>query len=160
MKVFVRKSFKENKSYHLYFSSLPTVSQYFGKFSFRRSTIYNRQSSGLISMSAYSQRSRMMLAKIERHVQKCDEMWWNEILSRKFPCYYFCIIFNKSSLKNVYIIRKVRFFIAIHRLVCFWFMSVFSSLATTILVLWQLRSKIENGVDFHVKLLSKIFNGL
>ena len=54
-KVFVRKSFKENKRYHLYFSSLPTVSQYFGNFSCRNSTIDNRQSSWLIFMSTYSQ---------------------------------------------------------------------------------------------------------
>ena len=113
-------------------------------FEIRQSTVDNRQSSWLISMSTYSQRFRMMLAKIERHVQKCDEMWWNEILSRKFPCYYFCIIFNKSSLKNIYNFLKVRFFIAIHRWGCFWFMAVFSSLATAIPVLWQLRSKIEN----------------
>ena len=117
MKVFVRKSFKENKSNHWYFSSLPTVSQYFGNFSCRNSTIENQQSSWLISMSTYSQRFRMMLAKIERHVQKCDEMWWNEILSRKFPCYYFCIIFNKSSMENIYIFVEVRFFITIHCLV-------------------------------------------
>ena len=121
MKVFVRKSFKENKSYHWYISSLPTVSQYFGKFSCRNSTIDNRQSSWLISMSTYSQRFRMMLAKIERHVQKCDEMWWNEILSRIIPCYYFCIIFNKSSLKNIYIFLKVRFLITIHYLGCVFF---------------------------------------
>ena len=94
---------------------------FISKFDNRQSTIevidFHVDQFSNIFMSTNSQRFRMMLAKIERHVQKCDEMWWNEILSRKFPCYYFCIIFNKSSLKNVYIIRKVRFFIAIYRLV-------------------------------------------
>ncbi len=28
-------------------------------------------------MSTYSQRFRMTLVQIERHVQKCDAMWWN-----------------------------------------------------------------------------------
>ena len=56
-------------------------------------------------------------------------------LSRKFSCYYFCIIFYKSSLKNINIFQKVRFFIAIF-FTC-----------NKISVLWQLSSKIENGVN-------------
>ena len=106
MKVFVRKSFKENKSYHWYLAYFPTVSQYFGKFSFRNSIIDNRQSSWMISMSTFSQRFRMMLAKIERHVQKCDEMWWNEILSRKFLVIIFVSFSTNLDWKYCFFLEK------------------------------------------------------
>ena len=55
-------------------------------------------------------------------------MKWNPI--KKISLLLFLYHFQQIFIGNIYIFLKVRFFITIHRLGCFWFMSVFSSLAT------------------------------